>query len=166
MKTIAQKHINDLVHKASKQPLHRSDFKFNDGEQETSQRILNAWTTDAYVRPHKHSAPSRRESWVVLQGKAIVLEFDDFGRIKQQALLSQEDNLVIEIEAGKWHSILILEPNTVLYEVKENTLGAEADKIYAAWAPDETSPEAAHYRDTLLKELGYFSFAYNYEYFF
>ena len=52
---------------------------------------------------------------------------------------------------GVWHSIVVLEPGTVIYEVKEGPYAPISVDNIAPWAPDATDSEGiARYLERLL----------------
>lgn len=161
MKKIDQNFLNDLAEKATKESRKRLNYNFHNDSSDYLQRMLNSWTEDAYVRPHKHESPDKFESWVYVQGRAVVIEFDDEGRITDHAILGEDENKVVEVQPKTWHTVLSLEPHTVVYEVKDGPYSAKTDKIFAPWSPAEDSPEADMYRKKLLKELGFFAFLFH-----
>ncbi len=161
MEKIDQKFLNELASKAKHLPRKRLNHNFHADSSDFIQRMLNTWCVDTYVRPHKHENPDKRESWVILQGKALIIEFNDEGDIAQSAILGQDENLVIEIAPRTWHTVLALEPHTVVYEVKDGPYDPADDKIYAPWAPEEGTSEGDSYRKYLLKELDFFVFRFS-----
>ena len=71
----------------------------------------------------------------ILRGRGAVLIFDDRGALAEKAILSPSGpQLVAEIPAGAWHSLIALAPGTVWFEVK---LGP-----YAAPPPEEPPQDA------------------------
>lgn len=113
------------------------------------QRMLNALQPGTYVRPHRHSE-DRAESLVVLAGALSFLTFDADGAVRStQELRAGTEAFGIDFEGGLWHSFVVLEPDTVLFEVKPGPYDATADKEFADWAPAEFTPEAEAYLQQL-----------------
>jgi hypothetical protein len=48
-----------------------------------------------------------------------------------------------------YHSFIVLEPDTVIYEVKSGPYVTSTDKSFAPWAPAEGTPEAQVYMEQL-----------------
>jgi hypothetical protein len=48
----------------------------------------------------------------------------------------------VEIPAGSWHALSILEEETVLLEIKPGPYLPLSDKDFAPWAPEEGSSSA------------------------
>ena len=51
--------------------------------------------------------------------------------------------MAIEVPAGTWHTVVVLEPGTVLFEFKQGPYAPLSDKDFARWAPAEGDPGAA-----------------------
>ena len=164
MRTFHQHQLAELSRKAEASPRQRFNFNFHESESDPLQRMINCWTPEAYIRPHRHLMPTKREAWVLLQGKLVVIEFNSIGQIIQHAVMSCDDNMVVEINPGAWHTVIALEPQTLVYEIKDGPYKPDTDKEFAPWSPPEHSMEGSLYRDYLLKELGYFSFVFHQEY--
>ncbi|MEX0647894.1 MAG: WbuC family cupin fold metalloprotein [Balneolaceae bacterium] len=104
-------------------------------------RMINFLQPDTYIRPHKHPLPHATESLVVLKGAVRFFTFDDSGQILSRRLLdSVPFPGVMDIEPEVWHSFLVMEPDTVLFECKKGPYDAQTDKIFAEWAPGEGEP--------------------------
>ena len=55
-----------------------------------------------------------------------------------------------EIKVGVWHSLLVLESGSVIYEIKEGPYAPLAPENFAPWSPDPTQiEEAKKYMDFL-----------------
>lgn len=101
------------------------------------QRLIVALSERTYVRPHRH--PKQWELLVLLRGAARVLLFGLEGLVEQTIELSPSAASVLEIPAGRWHSLVPLQPATVLMEVKP---GPFRPGVFAPWAPEENAPSA------------------------
>jgi hypothetical protein len=61
----------------------------------------------------------------------------------------------VEIPPGAWHTLAILSPEAVLYEVIDGYFDPKTHKRFAPWAPSEANPAAAQeYLGDLLKRYG------------
>ena len=111
-------------------------------------RMLNALQPGTYARPHRHLDPPKSEGFVILQGAAGIVLFEQDGpeRGEEYILLDQRrGDLIADVRHGVWHTILALEPDTVLYEVKPGPYSPVTDKDFAPWAPEAGSNEATVY---------------------
>lgn len=121
------------------QPFHRSDSA-------TLQRMFNAVQPDSYIPPHRHLDPPKAECWIVLRGALAFFTFDAQGKISDcLEIRAGGDVFGVDLEPGVYHTFFALEPDTVVYEVKDGPYSAANDKAFADWAPREGSPEASHY---------------------
>ena len=115
------------------------------------QRMLNAIQPGSYIRPHRH-AEDRAESIMVISGSILYLTFTEEGNVDEVFTLTVGSGRIgIDIEGGVWHSFMVLEPDTVLFEVKPGPYNTQTDKEFAPWAPAEHSEDAATYLDQLLQ---------------
>lgn len=117
------------------------------------QRMLNFMQPGSYVRPHKHPLPHATESIVLLMGSIHFFIFDEDGKIVDDYLLMAGTvaNL-IDIEPGTWHSFIVLEEDTLVFEAKQGPYDAETDKVFAEWSPAEFSSESETYLNKLFED--------------
>lgn len=107
------------------------------------QRFLNALRPGTYVRPHRHTEPARWECFLIISGHVSILLFDDAGRVTDRHELEAGGPTVgLEIPPGQWHGLVAIAPS-VLFELKQGPYVPSTDKDFAAWAPDENSPQTA-----------------------
>lgn len=126
---------------AAASPRRRGLVRYHD-HAEPLQRMLNALEPESYVRPHRHADPAKLEIFLALAGRALVLTFDDAGRVTSCAELAAAGPCWgVEIPAGTWHSVVSLEPGTTLYEFIEGAFDPATHKDFAPWAPPEGSEE-------------------------
>ena len=146
--------LNHVTSEAQQSKRKRKNFNFHKQPSDLLQRMLNAFEPYTYVRPHKHENPDKREVFLVLIGKAAIVEFDDQGNIRSVNVLNHNIGVFgIEIPPGVYHTIISLEIGTVLYEIKDGPYIVENDKNFAEWAPVEGAAEAMTYLEELTKKL-------------
>ena len=135
-------------------PRRRMNHNFHSGPADNPHRFLNVLLRGTYIRPHRHLAPPKSESFLVLEGMAEVILFDDSGAISDRYQLgaqSPEGRLWgIDISPGLWHTILARTERVVCYEVKPGPWVAGTDKEFAEWAPPEDDPKASAYCRSIL----------------
>jgi cupin fold WbuC family metalloprotein len=120
-------------------PLHKSD-------EATLHRMFNVAQPGTYVRPHWHRHPPKDEGLVILQGKIAIFIFDDDGTVREIVVLAAgSPTFGIDLVAGVCHSFVVLESDSVVYEVKPGPYIKATDKDFAAWAPGEGDPEVDDY---------------------
>lgn len=114
------------------------------------QRLINFLQPGTYIRPHKHPMPHATESIVLLQGSIRFFTFDGSGEVLTDNTLSSKPIPdVIDIEPDTWHSFLVLETDTIIFECKKGPYDAETDKEFASWAPEEGDNEAIEFMENL-----------------
>ncbi|MCB1091692.1 MAG: WbuC family cupin fold metalloprotein [Verrucomicrobiae bacterium] len=102
------------------------------------QRMLNFMQPGTWIRPHRHPLPHAIETVQMLRGALGFLFFDEGGNVIATHHLSARSGLgLIDVEPGLWHGMVVLEPDTVLLEIKRGPYDATTDKDFAAWAPEE-----------------------------
>lgn len=128
--------VRDLAAQAAASPRRRKNLNLHGTLDDPIQRFLNDFEPGTYVRPHRHA--DKWELFVLVQGAAAVLTFDDTGRVLERVELDAGDGArVVEIPEGAWHTVVSAAPGTVLFEVKRGPYDPAAPAEYAPWAPAE-----------------------------
>ncbi|HEY1947583.1 MAG TPA: WbuC family cupin fold metalloprotein [Bryobacteraceae bacterium] len=155
VKLISSSLFNTVAELAAASPRRRMNHNFHSGPTDNPHRFLNILLRGTYVRPHRHSDPPKAESFLVLEGAADVILFDDQGVITARYRLgteSPEGHLWgVDLPPGVWHTIVARAERVVCFEVKPGPWEPANDKEFATWAPIETDPAAAAYSNALLK---------------
>ncbi|WP_448518539.1 WbuC family cupin fold metalloprotein [Rhodoflexus sp.] len=147
---IDKKLLNELSRQARAAPRLRMNHNFHTSLSDPINRMLNAMEPGTYIRPHKHENPDKREAFIILSGKVAVITFDTKGTPQQCSILTAGgDCLGVEIPAGTYHTLLVMESGTVCYELKDGPYDAATDKQFAPWSPAEGSSECISYLNTL-----------------
>jgi cupin fold WbuC family metalloprotein len=132
------------------------NHNFHSGFSDTLQRMLNAMEPLSYIQPHKHENPDKREVFMALRGRFVVVEFDEQGNITDHILLDPlNGNFGAEIPERTYHTIIALDPDTVAYEFKDGPYTPIDDKNFAPWAPKEGAPQAEDFLRNLLDKCNY-----------
>ena len=135
-----------LSARAAESPRRRTNLNFHDTPAHPANRMLNAMEPDSYVRPHRHSAAFKEETFVVVKGAFGVVLFDEHGNVSSTALLRAGGDLIgAHLPAGVFHSVVSLEPASVFFEVKAGPYDPAAAKDWAPWAPNEGAADAPEY---------------------
>lgn len=143
MKAIDKQLINQVCKEASQSERLRKNYNFHEDLNDPINRLLNAMQPGTYVRPHRHLATGKQEIFVVLQGKIAFFIFNDEGDIVSKRLIGPNENtLGMDLEANWWHSLVVLEPNTVIYEIKTGPFIPLAPEDLAPWSPDASDKDA------------------------
>ena len=120
MKLIEKALLDQTCAQAKQAPRLRMNYNFHAQLDDPINRLLNAMEPGTYIRPHRHLNPDKLEIFLLLRGQALLFLFDEEGKITDRVLLDPlQGSYGAEIEAGRWHSLLVLQPDTVLYEMKQ-----------------------------------------------
>ena len=154
MKKITREVVKGLADEAAGLPRLRKNLNYHTDYADPINRMLNALQPGTYVQPHRHRDPDKRETFIILSGKIAVLEFDDEGSITDHVILRPLTGAYgVEIAAGVWHTLIILEHDSVIFEVKDGPYSPIDDKNFASWAPKEGDERCAAYLDELKGKL-------------
>jgi len=137
--------LNTIAAKAANSARKRMNYNFHKTSDDLLQRMLNILHPGSYVHPHKHQTPDKREAFIILKGRLLVVLFDDNGAETNRYILNRDDEVFgIEIPPRTYHTIVALEKDTCVYEVKDGPYDPEDDKYFAPWAPTEDNTNDAN----------------------
>ena len=145
---ISQDQISSLKQRAETSPRRRVNHNYHASLEENPHRFLNVMARGTYVAPHRHLSTPKPETFVVLEGNVALLTFDDEGRVEARWELGPESadrHWGIDLIPGIWHTLVVLTPTAVIFEVKPGPYVAAADKDFAPWAPREGDAGVAEY---------------------
>ena len=114
---VDQSLLNQVINEAKHSPRLRMNYNFHTDLNDKCQRLLNAMEPGTVMPIHHHKVD---EMWMVLQGKLKVTIHNNHGDIIEEHVLSPNEGLYgVQIPANTWHSLEVIEPGTVIFEVKE-----------------------------------------------
>jgi cupin fold WbuC family metalloprotein len=115
---ITQGLLDSLTEKAKASERLRINLDLRDSESDGSQRMLNAIEPGSPLPIHRHRNTS--ETVVCLRGRLVEEFYDDLERTCTEAIeLSPNGPVVaLNIPAGQWHTVRVLESGTVILEMK------------------------------------------------
>lgn len=117
--------INTLLAQAKESPRLRQHYDLRNSAADTSQRMLNALLPGTEVPIHRHEETD--ETVVCLMGKLEEVMYEEiqdssgertFREISRQLLSSKEGLYGMQIPAGVWHTVHVIEPS-VIFEAKD-----------------------------------------------
>ena len=124
---IDNKILDELSAQAKANPRLRQAMDLRNSPEDLSQRMLNALEPGTVLPVHRHHASS--ETVVLLRGKIEWIFYDDNGNETERVILdANSEPRMLNVERDRWHSLVCLEPNSVLYESKNGAyrpLGAD-----------------------------------------
>ena len=110
--------FDELSSKAKTNERLRLNYDLRTNENDSSQRMLNALEPGTIVPIHRHLTTA--ETVIVLRGSLKEFFYNDEGAITDEFLLQAGSDISgLQIPAGKWHSIEVLESGTVIFEGKD-----------------------------------------------
>lgn len=146
MKRIDTALLDGLTATAAASARKRAHHNLHPALEDLVQRLCVAIEPGTYIRPHRHTDPLTWEVFLMLRGSAVLLAFDDSGRVFERTVLSANGPVrAIEIPAGAWHTVASLELGSIFFEVKQGPYRAPAAGNFASWAPEEGDRECARF---------------------
>lgn len=110
--------LDEVTAKAKANERLRMNFNLHDKLEAKAQRLLNALEPGTVVPVHRH--PHTAETYIVLRGSIRILFYSDDKRLTEEFTITPKQNEYgIHIPAGQWHTLEVLEPDTVIFEVKD-----------------------------------------------
>jgi cupin fold WbuC family metalloprotein len=149
---IGQAQVAEAIALSRQSPRGRIIRPYHPAANDPLHRMLNVVQPHSYIQPHRHAAPPKAESIIVLQGAIGCVIFSDSGAVEQTHVLGAGRSAFgIDIHAGVFHTFFALEADTVLFEVKPGPYEKASDKDFAPWAPKEGASEAKAYLAQLMR---------------
>ena len=121
-----KKLMDYLSAQAKANPRLRQSYDLRTTPDDQSQRMLNALEPGTIMPVHRHWNTS--ETMVMVRGKLIERIYDDNGNITEEFVMAPLGSVaelvevpMVQIEAGQWHSLEVLESGTVVFEAKDGS---------------------------------------------
>lgn len=110
--------LDNLSTKATENERLRINFNLHDSLDAPVQRLLNAMEPGTVLPVHRHVDTA--ETYILLRGKLKVLMYSASGELTSVQMLDPLQGVYgINVPAGQWHTVEVLEEGTVIFEVKE-----------------------------------------------
>lgn len=151
IKRLNQDLLDSIAAQSRTNARQRQNYDFHQLD-ERVQRFLNVLQPGTYVRPHCHRrAPDVNgfEFFLVLQGAIGMLILNEQGEILHtERITADRQTRGIELAEGTIHTLVALEPNTVMLEIKEGPYDRASDKEFLEQFPAEGTIEAQQWVKT------------------
>ena len=108
--------LDELTAQAKASPRLRMNLDLRNGSEDMSQRMLNALEPGTVMPIHRHKSSS--ETCVCVRGHFEEYFYDEHGNLTD-TIDMVPGGVVLNIEAGQWHSLKCLESGTILLEAKD-----------------------------------------------
>lgn len=96
----------------------RMNYNLHDSLDAPVQKLLNALEPGTELAIHRHKETA--ETYLLLRGEIKVIFFDDNKNIINEFILNPDKGSYgIDIPAGQWHTIEVLQTDSVIFEVKK-----------------------------------------------
>ena len=118
MKIINKELLDEITRQAKESPRLRMNYNLHDNLDAKAQKLLNALEPGTILPIHRH--PNTNETYLLRRGKLNVILYNDKKEVLETMHLdTATGNYGLDIPAGQWHSIEVLESGTVILEVKD-----------------------------------------------
>ncbi|BAE48880.1 WbuC family cupin fold metalloprotein [Paramagnetospirillum magneticum] len=141
--------LETLKAEAVNAPLRRSRLCLHRTPEDPLHEMVIAFCRDSYVRPHRHL--TKTESFHVIEGRILVVLFDDNGRVTHRIPMTPpggDNPFLYRVAAPIWHTLIPETDFAVIHEVTNGPFRAE-DGDFAPWSPDDPESSQA-YRASLV----------------
>ena len=118
MKIINKELLDEITRQAKESPRLRMNYNLHDSLDAKTQKLLNALEPGTILPIHRH--PNTTETYLLLRGKLNVILYNDKKEVLETMHMDTANgNYGLDIPAGQWHSVEVLESGTVILEVKD-----------------------------------------------
>lgn len=141
--------LGTLKAEAVNAPLRRSRLCLHRTPEDPLHEMVIAFCRDSFVRPHRHL--TKTESFHVIEGRILVVLFDDEGRVTHRIPMAPPGGdcpFLYRVAAPIWHTLIPETEFAVIHEVTNGPFRAE-DGDFAPWSPDDPKDFQA-YRSSLV----------------
>ena len=141
-----------LVDEADRSARARQHRNIHSSYEDPCQRFMNAIGMDSYIRPHRHALDPKAETLIAVRGLFALVIFNDEGTVQEVIRFgteryaeTQDLSVGVDLTPGIWHTIVSLQPGSILLELKAGPFNPDAAKEPASWAPVEGTEEGKSY---------------------
>ncbi len=115
---ITQEILDNLTAQAKASERLRMSMDLRTSSNDQSQRMLNAVEPGTPLPIHRHRGSA--ETVVIVRGRLMERFYNDTGEKIEEILMEVGGECsVLQIPAGQWHDIDVLESGTVIFEAKD-----------------------------------------------
>lgn len=115
---ITQEILDKLTAQAKASDRLRMSMDLRTSSEDQSQRMLNAVEPGTPLPIHRHRGSA--ETVVIVRGRLMERFYNDAGDMTEEILMEVGGECsVLQIPAGQWHDIDVLESGTVIFEAKD-----------------------------------------------
>lgn len=142
-----------LALKAADAPRGRHHHNFHEMD-DPCHRLAVGLQPSTYIPPHRHLSDDKAETLLALKGRLGLLVFDEQGKVTGKRILEAGgDCLGVDLPPGIYHGLVVLEPDSVLFECKAGPYRQLAEGEHAHWAPREGEAGVAEYQAWMIAQF-------------
>ncbi|MDZ3993746.1 WbuC family cupin fold metalloprotein [Pseudomonas sp. Teo4] len=142
-----------LAKQAAEVPRQRHHHTFHEMD-EPCHRVAVGLQPSTYIAPHRHLSADKAETLLVLKGRLGLLIFDEEGRVTEKRVLQAGGEcLGVDLTPGLYHGLVVLEPDSILFECKAGPYRALGEGERAQWAPLEGEEGVPEYLAWMLAQF-------------
>ncbi len=127
--------IERVKEAARHEPLRRARLNMHHSEEDQVQEMLIALCGDSLIPPHRHIG--KTQSIHIVEGRALIVFFDEQGAPKRQVALGQAGTglpALYRLAAPYWYSVIPLDEMVVFHEVNAGPFHRERERP-PGWTP-------------------------------
>lgn len=133
---ITQAILDDLTEQAKVSPRLRMNMDLRNGEEDTSQQMLNALLPGTEVAIHRH--PKSNENVILIKGRIDEVLYEEVASSNGKVTLKEVERIHLcpeegvygcQVPQGMWHTVEVLEPS-VIYEGKDGKYGEDGSETF------------------------------------
>lgn len=110
--------LDQVCIKAKASERMRMNYNLHEAADSKAQRLFNALEPGTLLPIHRHQHTA--ETYILIRGRIDVMFYNDQGvEVERFVLNPSEGNYGVHIPKGQWHTLEVLESDTVIFEVKD-----------------------------------------------
>lgn len=142
--------LDRLTEEARQAPRRRKNLNLHAADASACHRLFNAMEPGSYIRPHRHLADEKDETFLIIRGSLGIITFDETGAVTETCVISAGgEKVAADIPRGVYHTALCLESGSIFFEAKAGPYLPLSAEEKAKFAPEEGSAETAPYLERL-----------------
>lgn len=115
--TIDDRLLDEVTEQAQESPRLRMNYNLHDSLDAKAQRLINVLLPGTILPIHRHCHTA--ETYILLRGRMNVVFYNEMGGETDRFELDPVNgNYGVQIPAGQWHTIEVVEPSAI-FEVKD-----------------------------------------------
>ena len=118
MKLIDKKLLDGICNDAKQNARLRMNYNLHESLDQPVQRMLNALEPGTDLPIHRHTHTD--ETYLMMRGSLLLKLYNNDGQLLESIELNAaKGNYGVSVSAGEWHTVEVLESDTVIFELKE-----------------------------------------------